>query len=301
FYVVIYLAGNLCRRKKIESLLQNACGPDTFVGNQKDPSSAKRADSFRQCVQYAIAEMNVGRDGKEVKCLFRIQSVHEYVSADYIGCGCGKRTSNFAPSAISCSTTVGQRGTPSCRFLASFCRSMSPGASTSSVFGAGGDDFNICKIWSMREPKSSVLEKMSVRIATKTCPRFCSASWFSSVFRVKPNAAPVRTPQSTSIIKEIADPLGPPNGSTDPARAAIASVVGFPSLSIAHPGGISLPCSAAMIIFPRATTLVEASNIRGGFLPAGIPTENGLVPRNRARPPNGAMCGGAFEAAHPII
>jgi hypothetical protein len=53
------------------------------------------------------------------------------------------------------------------------------------------------------------------------------------------------------------------------------------------------------MIFPRATTLVEASKMSGLSRPAGIPIATGLVPRKRVFPPNGAMFGGAFEIASP--
>ena len=67
-----------------------------------------------------------------------------------------------------------------------------------------------------------------------------------------------------STMKEMAEPFAPPKGSTEPASAAFASVVGLPSASMAQSAGIGLPSCAATIIFPRATTLVEASNNSGG-------------------------------------
>ena len=71
------------------------------------------------------------------------------------------------------------------------------------------------------------------------------------------------------MMNEIAEPFGPPNGSTAPASACSASVVGWPSGSMAHPSGIAFPVCAATMIFPRATTLVDASKISGLFAPRG--------------------------------
>ena len=102
------------------------------------------------------------------------------------------------------------------------------------------------------------------------------------------------------MMNEIAEPFGPPKGSTAPASARFASVVGWPSGSTAHPSGIDCPVWAATMIFPRATTLVEASKISGCSRPAGMPMATGLVPRNRIFPPYGAMFGGAFEIATPM-
>ena len=102
------------------------------------------------------------------------------------------------------------------------------------------------------------------------------------------------------MMNEMAEPFGPPKGRTAPASASSASVVGYPSGSIAQPSGIGSFACAATMILPRATTLVAASKIRGASSPAGMPTATGFVPRNRSRPPNGAMFGGAFEIANPM-
>src|SRR6185295_7892161 len=47
-------------------------------------------------------------------------------------------------------------------------------------------------------------------------------------------------------------------------HAAFASVVGRPSLSIAHPSGMGLPSRAASMILPRATAESERSIMSGG-------------------------------------
>ena len=68
-------------REKIENGLQNTRRPDPRVGDHEYALRGKGMDSFRQLGQGAVAEMNVGGNGVEVKRLFRIASDHGCASA----------------------------------------------------------------------------------------------------------------------------------------------------------------------------------------------------------------------------
>ena len=61
---------------------------------------------------------------------------------------------------------------------------------------------------------------------------------------------PASGPASSSSRMASPDPLCPPNGSSAPASAAPASVVGAPAASTAQPSGIDLPSLLAATIRP---------------------------------------------------
>ena len=106
--------------------------------------------------------------------------------------------------------------------------------------GAGGDALSIARIASIRALNSASLHEqvgphrrqhVTDVLHRSSDPRACSGAIA--------NAAPVSTPQKMSMMNEIAEPFGPPNGSTAPASACSASVVGWPSGSTAQPSGIA--------------------------------------------------------------
>src|SRR5690606_8862462 len=113
-------------------------------------------------------------------------------------------------------------------------------------------------------------------------------------------AAPVNTPQKTSIIHDSAAPLTPPKGSMTPLNAAAPSVVGLPSASSARPGGIASPRCAANFNLPRATVDIAISTRNGGPSPVGAPKAKGLVPKKAFRAPQGGRAGEALVNTSPM-
>ena len=108
---------------------------------------------------------------------------------------------------------------------------------------------------------------------------------------------------STSIMREMAYPLGPPMGSmAPPDRTASGSVVGFPWESTPQPRGMDWPFFLARVTLPRATALVAISKVRGrSGSPVGRLTARGLVPSRGVFPPVGGMAGGPLAMARPSI
>src|SRR4051794_21485567 len=78
-------------------------------------------------------------------------------------------------------------------------------------------------------------------------------------------------------------------GRRKPSRAALGSVVGFPSLSVAQVDGIDSPLLAALRIFARAATLMAMSRMIGSPPGFGTPKPTGLLPRRASFPPQGAI------------
>ena len=77
-----------------------------------------------------------------------------------------------------------------------------------------------------------------------------------------PYPACTNGPVNTSINKDNAYHLNPPNGKIDPFNASSGVLVGFPSASNAHPSGKSKPFLLDSMIFPRAVTDVAISTVR---------------------------------------
>ncbi|MNT46853.1 hypothetical protein D3C72_1835260 [compost metagenome] len=71
--------------------------------------------------------------------------------------------------------------------------------------------------------------------------------------------SPISGPASNSIMVDSAEPLYEPKVSMAPSIAAAASVVGWPSRSMAQPSGMGLPVRRCSSISPRATMLVAKS------------------------------------------
>ena len=90
-------------------------------------------------------------------------------------------------------------------------------------------------------------------------------------------------------------------GSIAPLKAALGSVVGLPSASIAQPSGISRFSRAAASTLPRATPLAAMSNTRGGPPATGLAKASGLLPMAARFDPGSAMMGGVDCATRAII
>src|SRR5215475_1664210 len=85
--------------------------------------------------------------------------------------------------------------------------------------------------------------------------------------------APVTAAARISTSRASAAPLAPPIGCSAPLSAALASVVGWPSASVAHPAGTGSPVWAAVRMRPRATWLSARSMTIGA---AAAPRRDGL-------------------------
>src|SRR3546814_18750274 len=81
--------------------------------------------------------------------------------------------------------------------------------------------------------------------------------------------APVRPAASSSTISAMLAPRAPPKGSRLPAKAARASVVGWPAGSSAQPSGIPRPASAEARREAREAELEARSSNRAGASWAG--------------------------------
>src|SRR5574340_591239 len=87
-----------------------------------------------------------------------------------------------------------------------------------------------------------------------------------------------------------------------PATAACLSVVGTPSESSAHPGGISGAGSAAaltILFFETAVVAMSSSQAPSPVL--GMETQMGLVPILPSRPCQGATDADALHSTTPIM
>src|ERR671926_530312 len=122
-----------------------------------------------------------------------------------------------------------------------------------------------CSFSSMRERNSVMGTKASMEIAENKCPT--RWGWGSSYIRgiFAPNSAPVRTPVSMSSMMARPEPFGPPRGKTLPLRASFASVVGRPSLVIAHPFGGDLhgPVAGGPVVVGVADAHPGAADLPG--------------------------------------
>ena len=108
----------------------------------------------------------------------------------------------------------------------------------------------------------------------------------------------IRLERHSNIIAR-PEPLYPPNGIR--MVASFGSVVGFPSLSRAHPSGIETPLSIARVSFPPAATLVAMSSRSGRCRFPGTAMAIGLLCSPAARAPCGAMFGGLHTSAMPAM
>ena len=96
-------------------------------------------------------------------------------------------------------------------------------------------------------------------------------------------------------------PFVPPIGSIEPSSAACASVVGLPSRSSAQPSGIGLPCFAATMTFPRATSESDRSMASGAPARRGNTAAMGLVPKSGRLPPAAGIAAGELPNASPTM
>ena len=120
----------------------------------------------------------------------------------------------------------------------------------------------------------------------------------------KPKRAPITALTSSSTTSASIAPLGlvaAPTGSIDPASAAWASVVGWPSASSAQPGGMASPFLAATITLPRATSLRLRSTISGSAPRRGNTAATGLVPKIGCLPPAAGMAAGELAKPSPTM
>ena len=100
---------------------------------------------------------------------------------------------------------------------------------------------------------------------------------------------PATPPDMTSTSNASAEPLCSAAGIIEPASAARASVVGWPSASSAQPRGIGSPACAAAFTRTQATADDERSATTGGPSRRGAAQAIGLVPKNGRMPPAGAI------------
>ncbi|MCY1452161.1 hypothetical protein D9M71_690640 [compost metagenome] len=116
-----------------------------------------------------------------------------------------------------------------------------------------------------------------------------------------PKLAPASEVTSSSTISASIAPLTPPAGSIEPRSAACASVVGWPASSNAQPSGIGLPCFAATMILPRATSDNDRSITTGAWPRRGNTAAMGLVPNSGRRPPQPGIAAGELPMAMPTM
>jgi len=98
---------------------------------------------------------------------------------------------------------------------------------------------------SMRWVNRSSGMMAAILIAITRCPHPLRVSGTYGPTTSAPKALPVSTPESTSIMNEIAYPLCPDIGRISPSSAACGSLVGKPEASIAQPSGRRSPRSLA--------------------------------------------------------
>ena len=101
-------------------------------------------------------------------------------------------------------------------------------------------------------------------------------------------------------MKERPNPLGPAAGSSMPAIASVASVVGLPSLRTAQFAGMAWPAFSASRILPMAASLVAISSTSGIGPSLGIAIASGLLPTTRSAPPGAGISGRVLHMAMPM-
>ena len=118
---------------------------------------------------------------------------------------------------------------------------------------------------------------------------------------IRPMAAPAGAAAPAIAYEQVA---GRAFGELDPrlpVNAALASVVGLPSLSTAQPSGIGLPSLAYTMILPRVTSVSDKSTTIGSAFLRGITAAIGLVPKNARLPPHALIADGELVNAMPTM